>query len=131
MHERGVRWRFGDLMRPLPRVQRAIRRDVLRPWTGPRTRVLTGGRGAAMRLRLRLDGDLTLRMSAEPGSRWDVQVRTDNPGATGAYAVGRTMRPGGEVGIEWCRRSARERVVVSVRRRAGGGRFSLRVGYPG
>jgi hypothetical protein len=118
-------WRYNPLMRPDTGAFGAIRRDVLHPWHGPRTRTLRGRRARTMRIRLHLDGDVRVRVRARRGSRFRVVTRTSD------WAAGRRLRPGRSFGIEWCRRRATDVMTVSVERRAGAGRFALKVSYPG
>jgi hypothetical protein len=130
LHYPAVPWYFNELMRPGPLEFEAIRRDVLRPWTGPRTRTFRGRLGprrATRRfaIRMKLDGNVTLRLAARAGASYSVEAQS------GGYAAGRTLRSGGELGIEWCRRRPVEGVTLTVRRRAGAGPFALRVRWPG
>jgi hypothetical protein len=130
LHYPRVPWYYNPLLRPGPETFEAIRRDVLRPWTGPRRRVFPGrlGRRAAtrtFRIRVRLDGDVVVRLlaPARVGAAVELESRS--------YAAGRELRGGGAVGIEWCRRSMVDLVRITVRRRSGAGRFRLAVRYPG
>ena len=130
LHYPEVPWQYNDLMRPGRSAFAAIRRDVLRPWTGNRSRVFRGrlspGRSArTFRIRLTLDGDLSLRLRAPRGAAYEVEA------ATRGFAAGRTLRDGGGYGVEWCRRRAVEHVTLTVRRKAGAGRFALRVAWAG
>jgi hypothetical protein len=125
LHYPEATWRYNQLMRPDADAFAAIRRDVLHPWRGPRTKTLRGRRAGKMRIRLRLDGDVTVRVDGAPGSRFEVEAVTPD------WATGRTVRPGSEFGIEWCRHTATDVMTFSVKRRAGSGRFALQVSYPG
>jgi hypothetical protein len=129
LHYPDVSWQYNELMRPRPALFAAIRRDVLEPWTGPRRRTFTGRVGAhrkrTFRIPVRLDGDLKFRLTAAPGAAFEVEVRA------GGFAAGRRLRAGRGFGVEWCRRRAVERVTITVRPRAGAGRFALRVSWPG
>ena len=103
---------------------------MLRPWSGPRSRTLRGrlgqGRGSrSFKLRMRLDGDLTVRLDAAAGVKAVVELES------GSFASGETLRDGQGFGIEWCRRVESELVTITVRRRAGSGPFALRLVYPG
>jgi hypothetical protein len=122
-------WQFNELMRPTDAAFGAIRRDVLRPWTGPRTRTFRGrlrpGGGArTFRLRLRLDGDVHVALRGRV--RAQVELRGRN--FASAETVGPSRRG---FGVEWCRRQRVERVSVVVRRRSGAGPFALRLSWPG
>jgi hypothetical protein len=123
-------WDFNELLRPDASTFAAIRRDVLRPWTGARTRTFRGRLSPrrdsrSFKLRLRLDGEVRLRVSGPRGASYSVE-------AEGAgFASGRTLRAGGGYRIEWCRRQRVEHVTLTVRRRSGAGRFALNVRWPG
>jgi hypothetical protein len=130
LHYPDVPWRYNELMRPGPAEFAAIRRDVLRPWSGPRSRTFHGRLGPRRRsrsfwIRATLDGDLSLRVSGRAGARYSVEAETKG------FAAGRTLNAGGTFGIEWCRRRPAESVKLTVRRRAGSGRFALSVRWPG
>jgi len=130
LHYPDFPWYFNELMRPGPPHFDAIRRDVLAPWSGPRSRTFRGRLGPrrakrSFRIRVRLDGDLALRLSAPAGTTYEVQAET--PG----FATGRTLDRGGGFGVEWCRRRPVETVTLTVRRRAGRGPFALNVRWPG
>ena len=127
----GIPWQFNELMRPTGDAFRAIRRDVRRPWTGPRTRTVRGrfDKGHNVRtfkLRLRLDGDVEVALRAAPGVRAELELRSRD------FATARTLRaPRGGFGVEWCRRERVEHVKVIVRQRKGAGPFAVRVSWPG
>jgi hypothetical protein len=130
LHYPEAPWYFNELMRPGPLDLAAIRRDVLDPWSGPRARTFRGRLGAHRRarrfkIRLTLDGEVRLRLFAPAGASYTVEAET--PG----FAAGRILRSGGTFGVEWCRRRPVERVTLTVRRRAGAGRFALSVRWPG
>jgi hypothetical protein len=130
LHYPDVPWYFNQLMRPGPLEFEAIRRDVLDPWSGPRSRTFRGSLGPGrsertFRIRMTLDGNLSLRISAPPGATYDVEAETR------AYAAGRRLRSGRGFRIEWCRRQPVEQVKLTVRRRTGAGPFALSVRWPG
>jgi hypothetical protein len=125
-------WQFNALMRPTDAAFSAIRRDVMRPWAGPRKRTFNGRLGPdrrtrTFRLRLRLDGNVQVALRGRPGLRAQVELR-GRSFAT-AETLGARRRRG--FGVDWCRRQPVERVSVIVRRRAGAGPFALRVTWPG
>jgi hypothetical protein len=127
-----VPWQFNALMRPTATAFSAIRRDVLRPWTGPRTRTFRGRLGPnrhtrTFRLRLRLDGNVRVALHGRPALRAQVELRARSFAT--AETLGAARRRG--FGVEWCRRQRVEHVSVIVRRRAGTGPFALRVSWPG
>jgi hypothetical protein len=129
LHYPEVPWYFNALMRPGPLEFEAIQRDVLQPWTGPQARTFRGRLGprqAARKFafRMKLDGTVSMRLAA-PRGEYSVQVQA------AGHAAGRTLRAGGEFGIEWCRRRPVERVTVTIRRRSGAGPFALTVRWPG
>jgi hypothetical protein len=130
LHYPDVPWNYNELMRPGRSAFAAIRRDVLHPWVRNRTRTFRGrpgpGRGTrAFTIRLTLDGELALRLTAPRGGSYSVEA------ATGAFASGRVLRSGDGFGIEWCRRRRAERVTLTVRRRSGRGPFTLTASWPG
>ncbi|HEV2874795.1 MAG TPA: hypothetical protein VGW14_06565 [Thermoleophilaceae bacterium] len=130
LHYPDVPWYYNELMRPGPLEFAALRKDVLDPWRGPRSRTFRGGLGPhrtqrTFRLRLKLDGNVTMRMKGAAGASYTVEAET-----TG-YAAGRTLRAGGMFGIEWCRRRPVDHVKLTVRRRTGTGPFALSVRWPG
>jgi hypothetical protein len=125
LHYPRTDWQYNPLMAPGPAVLRAIRRDVERPWSGPRTLTFRGHGKGVFRVRLRLDGDVAVRLVARRASRHGLEVRS------GGVVVRRTLRGGSGLGISWCRRERRELVTFAVRRRSGGGPFELKVRYPG
>ena len=130
VHYPDVPWQYNPILRPDRAGSAAIRRDVLHPWTGPRSRIFRGRLGQApgarrFHFRMRLDGAVRLRLRAPAALRAELTVR--GPGS----AAGRTVRGGGGLGVEWCRHRPDERVTVTVRRKSGAGPFRLRVAWPG
>jgi hypothetical protein len=130
MHYPNQPWFYNELMRPNAKAFTAIRRDVLHPWTGPRSRTFHGRLGRKHRsrtfhIRVALDGDVGLRLRAPRGTVYEVQAEI--PG----FAAGQRLRNGGDFGVEWCRHRPVDRVELTVRRRAGSGPFALRVSWPG
>ena len=130
VHYPEVPWQYNPILRPDRAAFAAIRRDVLHPWTGPRSRTFRGrlgqGRGARrFHFRMRLDGAVRLRLKAPAALRAELTVR----GA--GSAAGRTVRGGRGLGVEWCRHRPDELVTVTVRREGGAGPFRLRVAWPG
>jgi hypothetical protein len=119
-------WRYSRLLRPDATVFEAIRADVLQPWNGPRTRVLRGERNGRLQLRLRLDGDVTVQLASRAGSRFQLEARS------AGWAIGRPLRPGAELGVQWCRKTPADATLTfSVKRLEGSGPFRLTVRYPG
>jgi len=130
LHYPDVPWRYSAFMRPGQAEFAAIRRDVLHPWSGPRTRTFRARLGPGretrtFRLRMRLDGDVTLGLAASRGMKTSIHAETRG------FALDSTLRGGQSVGLEWCRHSPVEQVTLTVRRRAGAGPFALTVRYPG
>jgi hypothetical protein len=130
MHYPHQPWYYNDLMRPDAKAFAAIRRDVLHPWTGPRSRTFHGRLGKrndvrTFHLRLELDGDVDFQLTAPRGSVYVVQAQIPD------FAAGQRLRNGGQFGVEWCRHRATDHVKLTVRRRAGSGPFALKVSYPG
>jgi hypothetical protein len=117
-------------MRPGAKGLAAIRRDVLRPWAGPRSRTFRGWLGPrrkkrSFHIRIALDGDVALALTARRGTVYELEAET--PG----FAAGQRLRRGGAFGIEWCRQRPVDLVKLTVRRRAGSGPFALTVSWPG
>ncbi|HEY6780138.1 MAG TPA: hypothetical protein VI111_04245 [Thermoleophilaceae bacterium] len=126
MHYPSESWRYNRLLRPDAAVFDAIRRDVSAPWSGPRTKVLEARRAGHLRVRLALDGDVTVHVSGRPGARFKFQLRSAD------WAIGRKLKPGGRLGIQWCRKTPSDATLhFSVRRVAGSGPVRLTVRYPG
>ncbi len=134
VHYPSVPWQYNPLMRPGRSAIAAIRRDVLRPWTGNRSRTFRGrlgpGRGARkFKIRMTLDGDVSLRLTAPANAAYVVEAETRD------FAAGRALRNGRGYGIEWCRRRPVEYVTLTVHRvpgeRAPAGPFALTAEWPG
>jgi hypothetical protein len=134
LHYPGVPWQFSPLMRPDAGTFAAIRRDVLQPWTGPRTRTFRGSlrsgrRAASTLLRQSLDGTVSLRLSGPPGADFQIEV------LKGSRVLVRTRSVGSGDSFSglFCR-SASESIAslrLRVRRLTGAGSFALRIRYPG
>jgi hypothetical protein len=130
MHYPEQPWYYNQLMRPNAKAFAAIRRDVLHPWTGPRSRTFHGRLGKrhgarTFHIRLKLDGDVDFHLTAPRGAVYVVQAEIPD------FAAGQRLRNGGDFGVEWCRHRAVDHVELTVRRRAGSGPFALRVSWPG
>jgi hypothetical protein len=130
LHYPDAPWYYSELMRPDPGSLAAVRRDVLRPWTAPRTRTFRGRLGPrrkarSFHIKLRLDGDVRLDLTAPRGAVYEVSAET--PG----FAAGQRLRNGEGFGVEWCRRRAVDHLDLTVRRRSGRGPFVLRASWPG
>lgn len=130
MHYPRTPWYYNQLMRPDAAAFAAIRRDVVHPWTGPRTRTFHGRVGPRHRTRtfrilMRLDGDLKLRLTAPRGAVYSVQAQIPD------FAAGRRLRSGGGFGVEWCRHRDADKIALTVQARKGSGPFALRVSWPG
>ena len=133
LHYPKAAWQYNDLMRPDRSAFAAIRRDVQQPWTGNRTRTFRGqfGPGSSTRkfkVRLTLDGEVSLRLAAPANVSYSVEADTRG------FAAVRSVRGGGGYAVEWCRRRAAETVTLTVRRkegaRAGAAPFALTVEWP-
>jgi hypothetical protein len=130
LHYPDVPWQFNPLMRPGKSAFDAIRRDVVDPWLGPQTRTFRVRLGPArptrrFRIPVKLDGNMSLHLSAPKGATYSVTAEA------AGHAAGRVMRSGGAFGIEWCRRRPVERVTLTVERRTGAGPVALKVRWAG
>jgi hypothetical protein len=130
LHYPRAPWYYSELMRPDARSLAAVRRDVLRPWTGPRTRTFRGRLGPrrearTVHIKVRLDGDVQLDLAAPRGAVYEVSAET--PG----FAAGQRLRDGKGFGVEWCRRRQVDRVELEVRRVSGRGPFVLSASWAG
>jgi len=130
LHYPDAPWYYNQLMRPTAKGAAAIRRDVLEPWTGPRSRTFQGRLGPrhakrTFHVRMALDGDVELQLTAPRGTVYEVEAET--PG----FAAGRKLRNGGDFGVEWCRQRPVDLVKLTVRRRSGSGPFAVRISWPG
>jgi hypothetical protein len=130
LHYPGAPWYYSELMRPDARSLAAVRRDVLHPWTAPRTRTFRGRLGSrrkarTFRIKVKLDGDLQLDLGAPRDAVYEVSAET--PG----FAAGERLRDGKGFGVEWCRRRQVDHVKLEVRRISGRGPFVLRASWAG
>jgi len=130
LHYPDMPWQYNELMRPDRSALAAIRRDVLEPWSAPRTRTFHGRLGPKhrqrrFRIRVTLDGDLSFKIAGPAGASYMVEAET--PG----FAVGKRLEAGTGFGVEWCRRRRVDHVTLTVRRREGAGPFALTVRWPG
>jgi hypothetical protein len=130
LHYPQAPWDYNQVMRPTARTLAALREDVLHPWTGSRVRTFRGRLGPrharkSFHIRLALDGDVTLHLTAPRGTVYVVEAETKG------FAAGQRLRSGGEFGVEWCRQRSVDGVDLTVRRRSGRGPFTLNVSYPG
>jgi hypothetical protein len=130
MHYPHAPWNYNELMRPNAKAFAGIRRDVLHPWTGPRSRTFHGRVSKrhgvrTFHLRLELDGDVNFQLTAPPGAVYEVAAETPS------FAAGQRLRNGAAFGVEWCRRKPVDHLELTVRRRKGSGPFALKVSWPG
>lgn len=126
-----VPWRFAELLAPDAGALDAARRDVLEPWTGPRTFTATmpaSARTRRYRLPLRLDGSLRARVVGRRGA--DVGLTITSSGRR--QGATRTRGPRHTLFFEIaCRDRPVETLTFTVTRRSGRGPVALRVTYPG
>lgn len=130
----GVRWQFTELLAPTPASLAAARADVLRPWRGPVTHTLRGRfrRGGSdarrFRLRLRLDGEVGVRLRGPRGTDYDLRL------ASAGRTLRRSARPGSRDRVvvrPACRTGPTALATVTVLRRSGHGPFRATLRYPG
>jgi hypothetical protein len=129
LHYPDVPWRYNELMRPGHSAFAAIRRDVLSPWVRNRTRTFRGRLGPrrggrTFRLRLTLDGEVALRLTAPRGGSYSVEAET------GGFASGSVLRSGDSFRLEWCRRRRAEQVTLTIRRLGNRPSHALRARRP-
>lgn len=138
LHYPEVSWNYNELMRPGHTALAAIRRDVVSPWVRNRRRTFRGRLGPrrgerTFRIRLTLDGEVALRLTAPRGGSYSVEAET------GGFAAGSVLRSGDGFRIEWCRRRSAEQVTLTVRRlgsrrssaRPARSPFALTASWPG
>ncbi|MDX6643826.1 MAG: hypothetical protein QOD76_1788 [Solirubrobacteraceae bacterium] len=134
LHYPNVEWQFSPLTRPDAGTYAAIRRDVLQPWSGPRSRTfrgsLRGGRRASSTLlRQSLDGTVNLRLSGPSGADFQIEI------LKGSRVLARTRGAGSgdSVNLLYCRPPSESvaKLRLRVRRLSGAGSFALRIRYPG
>lgn len=129
-----VAWQFTSLLEPDAAAFAAARRDVLRPWTKGRTKVLRGrftpsGPDALdFAFTLRLDGTVKVALRGPAGTNYDLALssRGKSDGGTSAAGSRDVYRVAGG-----CREAPAELIHVRVLRRSGSGPFTATVGYPG
>jgi hypothetical protein len=129
LHYPDVPWSYNELMRPGHSAFAAIRRDVLSPWVRNRTRTFRGRLGPrrggrTFRLRLTLDGEVALRLTAPRGGSYSVEAET------GGFASGSVLRSGDSFRLEWCRRRRAEQVTLTIRRLGNRPLHALRARRP-
>ena len=79
LHYPQAPWDYNRLMRPTAKTLAALREDVLHPWSQPRSRTFRGRLGArntrkSFHIRLSLDGDVELHLTAPRGSVYVVEL---------------------------------------------------------
>ena len=129
----GVRWFFADSLAPDRGALAAARADVLDPWTGEQTSVLSGRLRGKRRARVftvpvTLDGAFSVTLDGPGRAQFDLGL------AVGGRPVARTRARGADDTLAvaaLCRRSVRDKVELTVVRRSGAGAFSLAVRYAG
>jgi hypothetical protein len=133
MHYPDVPWQFNPRLAPDAGALEALRRDVVSPWRGSRRRVVAGALNRAHQrfrvpLRSTLDGTVDLQLRGPRGANFDLRVYD------GGRLIGRTRVGGSRDHLRLL--ACRENIpvataVIHVVRRAGAGRFTLTVLYPG
>jgi hypothetical protein len=129
-----VRWFYTPLLKPDAAALAAALQDVLDPWTGPVTKrfhgtIASGTAKRSFRLKVALDGALSVKLSGPKGAQYDLRLRSS--GDTFAH----TSAKGSDDRISLraaCRTtSGPETVTIQVLRRSGSGPFRLTARYAG
>jgi hypothetical protein len=127
-----VPWQFNGRLRPDAGAFAALRRDVLHPWRGAQSKVVSGSLSSVQTSRVTtfrtsLDGTVDLRLRGPAGSNFDVGLYD------GSRLISRTNTAGSRdhLRITVCRdgeptATGRVRVI----RRTGAGAYSLTMRYP-
>jgi hypothetical protein len=133
LHYPLVLWQFNELFRPDAGAFPVIRQDVIDPWRIPVRRSVRGRLGARRtsqtRVATRLDGELQARLRSPRGARFDLELRNHGHLVRRVGGGARTK----QITAVVCRNSDASTATADLRvvRRAGSGRFSLTVDYPG
>ena len=126
-------WPYSDVLLPDSRTNGLVWKDVVRPWSSRgklrryRGRLSAPRRTRTFRVRLRLDGDISIRLRGPRRSNYNVELRY------GRSLEARTRRRGSldRLRFTWCRDNPSEVAKITVRRKSGSGRFRLDVRYSG
>jgi hypothetical protein len=114
-------WKYNRLMRPVGPTNRAIRSDVLAPWSGASTWVVRGnlrGGSATRSFATPLDGLAVFRLTGPRGADFALEI------VGGARRSRATSGPGSrEVALGYV--CGPSRATVRVRALRGGGRYTL------
>jgi hypothetical protein len=128
----GREWAYTDRLTPTDAALKAARRDVVDPWERQKERRYHGRLGAtsrrSFRFKLRLDGQLSLRLLGPSGTNFDLAVASDG------VDQGSTDDAGSRDVLSYdvaCRERSTETVTATVRRVRGRGRFTLIARYAG
>jgi hypothetical protein len=129
-----VPWPYTRLLKPDAGSLAAARADVLDPWTGPSTKRFSGAlpAGAAkrsFRLKVSLDGALSVKLSGPKGAQYDLRLRSHGSSFAHSSAKGSDDKVALRAA---CRTtSGPEAVTIQVLRRSGSGPFRLTARYAG
>jgi hypothetical protein len=129
-----VHWFYTPLLKPDAGSLAAARADVLDPWAGPSTKrfsgALAGGTAKrSFRLKVSLDGALTVKLSGPKGAQYDLRLRSHGSSFAHTSARGSDDTLGLRAA---CRTtSGPETVTIQVLRRSGSGPFRLTARYAG
>jgi hypothetical protein len=128
----GVRWYYAASLAPDEGAFGAALADVVEPWTAEQSQTFTGrirrARSKRFQVPVSLDGTVSVQLDGPSRAQFDLRV------SSGRKVLGRTRVRGSDDSLElrsFCRRSATERLDVTVVRRSGSGPFSLTVRYAG
>jgi hypothetical protein len=129
-HYRDAQWHFFPTFKPDENAFAAILRDVTQPWHRPPARTVRGSfsrahhRARRFTIHDTLDGRVSLMLRGPRHTNFDLRVLAGGRRADGTQTAGSHDRLRGDV----CNQP---RLTVQVVRRAGFGRFKLRISAPG
>jgi hypothetical protein len=129
-----VRWFYTPLLKPDAGALAAARADVLDPWTSRSTKrfrgtFANGATTAGFRLKVSLDGALSVKLSGPKGAQYDLRLRANGSSFAHSSARGSDDKVALRAA---CRTTSRpETVTIQVVRRSGGGPFRLTARYAG
>jgi hypothetical protein len=126
-HYSSAPWQFSPRFRPDAAAYAAVRRDVLHPWEGQKSKTLTGSLDGAIHaegfaLPVSLDGVVMARVRAPRGAKYELEILNGDA----------VLSRGAHARVLACRRPSVDVAHLTVRvvRQSGSGPFTLKVRYP-